>query len=80
MDKALAAENIFVSSPYIKKEGVELLKAGYETNEAANSKLPAALATFYQQEYPTFTHNALKTSIKLVRRFLRFTIATSFRT
>ena len=52
MDKALAAGNISVSLPYIKKEGVELLKAGYATNEEANSKLPAALANFYQQKYP----------------------------
>lgn len=52
MDKALAAGNISVSLPYIKKEGVELLKASYATNEEANSKLPAALANFYQQKYP----------------------------
>jgi NapC/NirT cytochrome c family, N-terminal region len=52
MDKTLAAGNISVSLPYIKKEGVELLKAGYATNEEANSKLPAALANFYQQKYP----------------------------
>jgi hypothetical protein len=52
MDKALAAGSISVSLPYIKKEGVELLKASYATNEEANSKLPAALANFYQQKYP----------------------------
>ena len=52
MDKALAAGNISVSLPYIKKEGVELLKASYATNEEASSKLPAALASFYQQKYP----------------------------
>ena len=52
MDKALAAGNISVSLPYIKKEGVELLKANYATNEEANSKLPVALASFYQQKYP----------------------------
>ena len=40
MDKALAAGNISVSLPYVKKEGVELLKASYATNEEANSKLP----------------------------------------
>jgi hypothetical protein len=52
MDKALAAGDISVSLPYIKKEGVELLKASYATNEEANSKLPAALLSFYQEKYP----------------------------
>jgi formate-dependent nitrite reductase cytochrome c552 subunit len=52
MDKALAAGNISVSLPYIKKEGVELLKSSYATNEEATSNLPAAIANFYQQKYP----------------------------
>jgi nitrate/TMAO reductase-like tetraheme cytochrome c subunit len=52
MDKALATGNISASLPYIKKESVELLKANYATNEEAASKLPAALADFYQQKYP----------------------------
>jgi hypothetical protein len=51
MDKALAAGAISVSLPYIKKEGVELLKANYASSEEANSKLPMALADFYQQKY-----------------------------
>ena len=52
MDKALAGGDISVSLPYIKKEGVELLKANYATSEEASSKLPAALTDFYQQKYP----------------------------
>jgi NapC/NirT cytochrome c family, N-terminal region len=52
MDKALAAGDISVSLPYIKKQGVELLKANYVTSEEASSKLPVALANFYQQKYP----------------------------
>jgi hypothetical protein len=52
MDKALATGDISVSLPYIKKEGVELLKASYATSEEANSKLPIALTNFYQQKYP----------------------------
>jgi formate-dependent nitrite reductase cytochrome c552 subunit len=52
MDKALAAGDISVSLPYVKKEGVELLKASYATSEEANSKLPIALTNFYQQKYP----------------------------
>ena len=41
-----------MSLPFIKKEGVELLKANYATSEEASSKLPVALANFYQQKYP----------------------------
>ncbi len=52
MDKALADGDISVSLPFIKKEGVELLKANYATSEEASSKLPVALANFYQQKYP----------------------------
>jgi hypothetical protein len=52
MDKALAVGDIPVTLPFIKKKGVELLKAGYRTREHASVKLPAALAAFYRQNYP----------------------------
>jgi len=52
MDKALAFGEIPVTLPYIKKQGVELLKAEYTTRDDATAKLPAALSSFYQQHYP----------------------------
>jgi hypothetical protein len=52
MDKALARGDIAITLPYIKKEGVELLKADYRTRKEAADKLPANLASFYQQHYP----------------------------
>ena len=52
MDKALAFGEIPVSLPYIKKQGVELLKAQYTTRDDATAQLPAALSSFYQQHYP----------------------------
>ena len=52
MDKALAGGDIPVTLPFIKKKGVELLKAGYGSNEEADAKIPAAVAAFYQQNYP----------------------------
>jgi len=51
MDKAMAAGDIAVTLPFIKKKGVELLKADYGSTDAAG-KLPAALVKFYQQTYP----------------------------
>jgi nitrate/TMAO reductase-like tetraheme cytochrome c subunit len=52
MDKALALGDVPVTLPYIKKKGVELLKADYATSTEAVAKLPTALASFYQQNYP----------------------------
>jgi hypothetical protein len=52
MDKALALGDIPVTLPFIKKKGVELLKADYLTSKEAADKLPEALVSFYQQNYP----------------------------
>jgi formate-dependent nitrite reductase cytochrome c552 subunit len=52
MDKALALGDIPVTLPYVKKKSVELLKANYVTSTEAAAKLPTALASFYQQNYP----------------------------
>ena len=52
MDKALAQGDIPVTLPFIKKKGIEVLKAGYASSEEAAAKIPSALATFYQQTYP----------------------------
>jgi nitrate/TMAO reductase-like tetraheme cytochrome c subunit len=52
MDKALARGDLAITLPYIKKEGVELLKADYRTRKEAADRLPATLVSFYQQHYP----------------------------
>jgi nitrate/TMAO reductase-like tetraheme cytochrome c subunit len=52
MDKGLAFGDIPITLPFIKKEGVELLKANYATSTEAAEKLPAALISFYKQTYP----------------------------
>jgi hypothetical protein len=52
MDRALLLGEIAVTLPFIKKEGVELLKTNYSSNKEASEKLPAALISFYQQKYP----------------------------
>jgi nitrate/TMAO reductase-like tetraheme cytochrome c subunit len=53
MDKAMALGDIPVSLPFIKKKGVEVLKATYGTSKEAADKLPQALINFYQEKYPT---------------------------
>jgi nitrate/TMAO reductase-like tetraheme cytochrome c subunit len=52
MDRALAFGDISVDLPFIKKKGVEVLKANYATSAEAADKLPEALVSFYKQTYP----------------------------
>jgi hypothetical protein len=52
LDKALALGDIPVTLPFIKKKGVELLKADYRSNQEASDKLPGALMSFYEQSFP----------------------------
>jgi formate-dependent nitrite reductase cytochrome c552 subunit len=52
MDRALAFGDIPAALPFIKKEAVQLLRAQYATTSDATEKLPAALVSFYQQNYP----------------------------
>jgi len=57
MDKALALGDIPVTLPYIRRKGVELLKANYATSTEASTKLPAGIVSFYQQNYPDLYAN-----------------------
>jgi len=52
MDKALALGEIAVSLPFIKRNGVQLLKANYNTSKEASEKIPGDLSSFYRQNYP----------------------------
>lgn len=52
MDKALARGDIAITLPYIKKRGMEVLKADYRTSQEAADKLPSAVVSFYQKSYP----------------------------
>jgi hypothetical protein len=44
--------DIAVTLPYIKKKGLEVLKAGYGSTEEATDRLPRALVDYYRQNYP----------------------------
>ena len=52
MDKGLSGGDIAVTLPYIKKKGVEALKANYQSRSEAAAKLPESIVSFYQQQYP----------------------------
>lgn len=52
VDKALAFGQLPSGLPFIKKEGVRLLKTDYGASEVAAEKLPAGLINYYRQNYP----------------------------
>ena len=52
LDNALARGDIAITLPYIKKRGMEALKANYQTSKEVADKLPSAIVSFYQQNYP----------------------------
>jgi len=52
MDTAMAAGRISAELPFVKKEGLALLKAGYRTRDEAERKIPAGLEQFYRANYP----------------------------
>ena len=52
MDKALAFGELPSELPFLKKEGVRLLKADYHSSEDAAKKLAAGLIDYYRQNYP----------------------------
>ena len=52
MNNALALGEIATSLPFVKKKGIELLEATYKSNAEASKKVPAALVSYYKQNYP----------------------------
>ena len=52
MDSALARGDIAITLPYVKKRGMEALKANYRTSKEAADKLPNTIVSFYQESYP----------------------------
>ncbi len=52
VDDAITTGQIAADLPFVKKTGVELIKAAYPTDDEAGQKIPAGLTAFYQQKYP----------------------------
>ena len=52
LDEAMFAGRVSPALPNAKKEGLELLKATYNTREAAAARIPQAFVEFYKQKYP----------------------------
>ena len=52
MDRAMTVGLLPATLPFLKKKGVELLKATYASNDEAGQRIPAELAAYYRQAYP----------------------------
>jgi hypothetical protein len=51
IDEAIAAGQIAPSLPFVKKTGLELIKASYASQDEAAQKIQAGLNAFYQSKY-----------------------------
>ena len=52
VNRALALGRISASLPFIKKKGVEVLKAEYASSEEAAKKIPESIRNYYRDAYP----------------------------
>jgi hypothetical protein len=52
VDRALTLGRMSSSLPFLKKAAVEILRAEYETSDAAANAIPSALVSYYQSANP----------------------------
>jgi hypothetical protein len=52
VDLAISSQQIDENLPFIKKEGVVLLKANYPSDEEARRQIESGLTSYYQKQYP----------------------------
>ena len=52
LDRALALGQLSATLPFVKKEGLRVLKADYATSDLAAQKIPAAIEAYYQKNNP----------------------------
>ena len=70
MNDALALGEISASLPFVKTKGMELLKASYGSRDEASEKLPAALASYYRQNFPDLFANRYRDVEEAARAIL----------
>jgi hypothetical protein len=60
MDNGMAAGVISSALPYVKKEGLDILKKAYASRADAASQIPRALEAYYREKYPDVYRQDLK--------------------
>jgi nitrate/TMAO reductase-like tetraheme cytochrome c subunit len=51
LDRALALGQVSASLPFVRREGLAILKVDYATTAEAEQKIPAALTTYYEKNH-----------------------------
>jgi nitrate/TMAO reductase-like tetraheme cytochrome c subunit len=52
LDRALALGEVPATLPFIKKQGLAVLRASYKGSREAAQQIPAAIETYYRRNYP----------------------------
>lgn len=55
LDEALSTGRIPQNLPFLRKEGLAILKTSYKSRDEAQMAIPIALASYYQKNYPELT-------------------------
>jgi nitrate/TMAO reductase-like tetraheme cytochrome c subunit len=66
--------------PYVRREGVKALRAGYASHEEAQAGIPAALAGFYRSEYPELARSRADDIEATGRAFSEYYVTNVFPT
>jgi nitrate/TMAO reductase-like tetraheme cytochrome c subunit len=70
IDRAIARGQISASLPFVKKKGVEILRAGYSSTADADRKIGEAVVAYYRTAYPEVASKQAK-EIEAAARSLR---------
>jgi hypothetical protein len=69
VNRAMALGSIPVTLPFIKRKGVEVLRAGYGSSHEARERIPAAIREYYRKEHPA-TFQSRSTDVELAANTL----------
>jgi nitrate/TMAO reductase-like tetraheme cytochrome c subunit len=67
VDRAIARGHIPSSLPYIKKKGVEILRAGYSSTAEADRKIGESLTAYYKENHPEVPVKDIDAAAKALR-------------
>jgi hypothetical protein len=71
VDRAIAAGTISQALPFVRREGVRLLTAGYTGEEEASAAIDTGLRTFYKGRLAHVDAEALSQAVRGLRRLYR---------
>jgi len=78
VDWALNRGTADKSLPYLRREGVKAMRAGYASHEEARTGIPAKLAEFYRSEYPELARSRAQDIEQAGRAFSDYYVTNVF--